>query len=443
MIYSLRWKLLVGFILVVSLAIGTVGFIATRTTKREFDRYISQDKALKYQRLALTLSSYYEETGSWKGVQNLIDKIKQTYNTQIVLTDPKGAVITDSSGQLTGESFNKEFGLKIATIGERDNPFGFLYLKDRKRSEIENVFLSSVNNSIIMAAVVSVLAAIALIFYYSRKTLNPIKELTAAAERIKEGHLNQEVKVKTRDEVGTLASAFNSMAQELRKQERLRKNMVSDVAHELRSPLTKSHGYLEAIKEGRMEPDQETIEALYRNSKALKKLVDDLNDLTRAEAGQLDLERKPILLQEVTESTRESIQFMLNEKDLKLKVDLPDDVLVYVDPDRIQQVLRNLLDNAIAYSKQGGTIRTTAKTQEDQVEIRVEDNGEGIPKSDLRHIFDRFYRVDRSRSRETGGSGLGLTIAREIIEAHGGKIEAESEKGEGTTLIFTLPRTDD
>ncbi|MFW6104583.1 MAG: ATP-binding protein [Candidatus Bipolaricaulota bacterium] len=443
MIYSLRWKLLVGFILVVSLTIGTVGFIATRTTRREFDHYISQDQALKYQRLALTLSSYYEETGSWTGVQNLIDKIKQTYNTQIVLTNPEGAVITDSSGQLTSESFNEEFGLKIATIGERNNPFGFLYLKDRKRSEIEKVFLSSVNNSIIMAAAISLLAAIALIFYYSRKTLNPIKELTAAAERIKEGNLDQEVKVKTRDEVGTLASAFNSMAQELRKQERLRKNMVSDVAHELRSPLTKSHGYLEAIKEGRMEPDQETIETLYRNSKALKKLVNDLNDLTRAEAGQLDLERKPILLEEVIESTRESIQFMLNEKDLRVNVNLPNDVLVYVDPDRIQQVLRNLLDNAVTYSKQGGTIKITAKIQEDQVEVRVEDNGEGIPKSDLPRIFDRFHRVDRSRSRETGGSGLGLTIAREIIEAHGGKIEAESEKGEGTTLVFTLPRADD
>lgn len=440
MIYSLRWKLLVGFILVVSLAIGTVGFVATRTTRREFDRYISQDKALKYQRLALTLSSYYEETGGWQGVQKLIDKIKKTYNSQIVLANLQGRVISDSSGRLTGEALNEELSLKIATLGESDNPSGFLYLKDRKRSGIEKIFLSSVNSSIIIAVAISIVAAIGLIFYYSRKTLYPIKELTHAAERIKRGNLDQEVKVKSRDEVGTLASAFNSMAQELRKQERLRKNMVSDVAHELRSPLTKSHGYLEAIKEGRMESDQETIEALYRNSKVLKSLVDDLNDLTRAEAGQLDLEREPILLQDVIESTRKSIQFMLEEKDLDINVNSPNDVLIDVDPDRIQQVLRNLLDNAITYSKQGGVIGITAETEGDQVEIRVKDNGEGIPETDLPHIFDRFYRVDRSRSRETGGSGLGLTIAKEVVEAHGGQIEAESKKGEGTTFIFTLPR---
>jgi len=439
MIYSLRWKLLIGVILVVALAIGTVGYVATRTTRREFDRYISQDKALKYQRLALTLSSYYEETGSWKGVQSLIDKIKRTYSSEIIITSDTGTIVGNSADDLTNNSASGELGLKIATLGNGNNPSGFLYLKNRKRSGIEEIFLSSVDRAIILAVVISIITAVAFILYYSKRTLGPIQKLTSAAENIQQGKLDQEVTVKSRDEVGKLASAFNAMAKELRKQERLRKNMVSDVAHELRSPLTKSHGYLEAIKEGAMEPNDRMIDALYRNSKTLKRLVDDLHDLSQAEAGQLDLEKEPVLLDDLMNATRESLEFKLEEKEMDLQVDLPDEVLVYVDPGRVQQVLRNLIDNAISYSESGDEISVAAETRESEVKISVKDNGLGIPENDLPHVFDRFYRVDNSRSRETGGSGLGLTIAKEIVEAHGGEIDVTSSEGEGTKFTFTLP----
>ncbi len=439
MIYSLRWKLLIGVILVVALAIGTVGYVATRTTRREFDRYISQDKALKYQRLALTLSSYYEETGSWKGVQNLIDKIERTYNSEIIIASDAGTIVGYSGSGLVNGTNTRELGLKIATLGNSNEPAGFLYLKNRKRSGVEEIFLSSVDQAIILAVVISIITAVAFILYYSKKTLGPIQKLTSAAENIQKGKLDQEVTVKSRDEVGKLASAFNSMAKELRKQERLRKNMVSDVAHELRSPLTKSHGYLEAIKEGAMEPNDKMIDALYRNSKSLKRLVDDLHDLSQAEAGQLDLEREPVLLDDVMTATRESIEFKLEEKDINLNVSFPDEILVYVDPGRIQQVIRNLIDNAITYSDEEGEIEITAETRDEEVKIGVKDNGLGIPENDVPHVFDRFYRVDSSRSRETGGSGLGLTIAKEIVEAHGGTIDVTSSEGEGTEFTFTLP----
>ncbi len=442
MIYSIRWKMLVGFILIVALAIGTVAFVANRTTRREFDRYITQDKALKYQRLALILSSYYEQTGSWKGVQKLIDRIKKTYQSQIVLANDEGTIVGDISGEMTGQVPQEALSLKIATLGERDNPSGFLYLKDRKRSELEKIFLSSVNHSITLAAIISVLGAIFLTAVYSRRTLNPIQEITSAAKKIKRGNLDQEVKVTSRDEVGELASAFNAMAEELKKQERLRKNMVSDVAHELRSPLTKSHGYLEAIKEGSMEPNDKVIDSLYRNSKLLKKLVDDLHDLAMAEAGKLNLEKQPVLLDDIISRAVESINVSLEEEDLQLEVDSTEEVLLNVDPDRIHQVLQNLLDNAITHSEAGGVIKIRSRLKDGSVEIAVSDNGEGIPQKDLPHIFNRFYRVDSSRSRVTGGTGLGLTISKELVEAHGGEIKASSKEGEGSTFRFTIPRGD-
>ncbi len=440
MIYSIRWKMLVGFILIVALSIGTVAFVANRATKREFDRYITQDQALKYQRLALILSSYYEETGSWKGVQKLIDKIKKTYQSRIVLANDEGTIVGDTTGEMTGMIPDEALNLKIATLGETDNPSGFLYLKDRKRSALEKIFLSSVNRSITLAAIISVLGAILLTAIYSRRTLNPIQEITSAAEKIKRGDLDQEVKVTSRDEVGELASAFNSMAEELKQQERLRKNMVSDVAHELRSPLTKSHGYLEAIKEGSMEPEEKVIDSLYRNSKLLKKLVDDLHDLAMAEAGNLNLEKQPVLLDDIISRAVESINVSLEEGDLELDIDSSEEVLLNVDPDRIHQVLQNLLDNAINHSDPGGQIKITTRLKEESIEVSVSDNGEGIPEKDLPHIFNRFYRVDHSRSRGTGGTGLGLTISKELVEAHGGSIDVRSERGKGTTFSFSLPR---
>jgi signal transduction histidine kinase len=434
--------MLIGFILIVALAIGTIAIVATRTATREFDRYITQDQALKYQRLALILSSYYEETGSWDGVQKLIEKIKKTYNSQIVLANEEGTIVGDTSGGMTGSISEEELSLKIATLGEAKDPTGFLFLRDRKRSQLEKIFLSSVNRSITVAAVLSILAAVILTAIYSRRTLKPIQELTSAAEKISRGELDQEVRVKSRDEVGKLASAFNSMAEDLKEQERLRKNMVSDVAHELRSPLTKTHGYLEAIKEGRMEAKPRVIDSLYKNSELLKKLVDDLHDLARAEAGKLDLEKQPILLRDIVKRAIESVRVKLEEKGIDLKVDSGEDALLDVDPDRVHQVFQNLIDNAVIHVEEGGHIRITTELEDGYVRVSVSDDGEGIPEKDLPHIFNRFYRVDSSRSRSSGGTGLGLTIAKELVEAHGGEIEVSSERGQGATFSFTLPLQD-
>ena len=441
MFYSLRWKLLVGFLVIVVLAVGTVTFIATRTTTREFDRFITQDKALKYQGLAILLSSYYEETGSWKGIQKLIRRVKEAYRGRIILANDQGMVIGDT-GQ-TPEPGNVSLGnsMKIATLRVDEESIGFVYLRNRERSPLEKSFLNSVNKSVLLGALIAGIAAAIFTLFYSRQILQPIKALTTASNKIKNGELGQRVRVDRNDEIGELASTFNSMAHQLQTQKELRRNMVNDLAHELRNPLSKSHGYLEALKEGAMQPTEEIIDSLYRHSLLLKRLVNDLQDLAMAESGQLKLSKRPVVLRDLISNAVASLRVKLEENDVELDISAGDEILVQVDPDRIEQVLRNLVDNAIAHIKKEGSISIATEVAEDQVTIIVEDNGKGIPPEDIPHIFDRFYRIDESRARSSGGTGLGLTIAKEIVNAHGGDIEVESEVGEGTTFRFTLPRT--
>jgi two-component system sensor histidine kinase ResE len=191
-----------------------------------------------------------------------------------------------------------------------------------------------------------------------------------------------------------------------------------------------------------MEAKPRVIDSLYKNSELLKKLVDDLHDLARAEAGKLDLEKQPILLRDIVKRAIESVRVKLEEKGIDLKVDSGEDALLDVDPDRVHQVFQNLIDNAVIHVEEGGHIRITTELEDGYVRVSVSDDGEGIPEKDLPHIFNRFYRVDSSRSRSSGGTGLGLTIAKELVEAHGGEIEVSSERGQGATFSFTLPLQD-
>jgi len=190
-----------------------------------------------------------------------------------------------------------------------------------------------------------------------------------------------------------------------------------------------------------MQPDASTLHSIYEEALLLSKLVEDLQELALADAGQLQLFRQPENIDEVIEKAASAVRPEINAKGLSLTIDLPDEPpLCEIDSHRIGQVLRNLLNNAVAHTAEGGAITITAREAGNQVEIAVVDKGEGIPPEDLPHIFERFYRVDRSRTRRTGGSGLGLTIAKRLVEAHGGKIEVQSKLGEGSRFTFTVPK---
>jgi signal transduction histidine kinase len=254
------------------------------------------------------------------------------------------------------------------------------------------------------------------------------------------GDLTQRVEITSRDEIGDLARAFNRMADGLARLEESRRQMVTDVAHELRTPLTNIRGYLEALRDGVVEPDRRITDSLYEEAMLLTHLVDDLQALSLAEAGQLRLQRQPVALADVVERAVGAFGSRAQAEGVPLQVDLPDDLpLVDVDPQRIGQVLRNLLDNGLTHTPPGGQISVTVCVRASWIEVRVSDTGSGIAAEDLPHVFERFYRADRSRSRATGGAGLGLAIAKQLVEAHGGRIEVESQVGHGTQFTFTLP----
>ena len=240
--------------------------------------------------------------------------------------------------------------------------------------------------------------------------------------------------------MGDLAGAFNTMAGDLERADRVQRQMIGDIAHELRTPLSNIRGYVEAIRDRVVEPDESTITTIDEEATLLSRLVDDLQELSIVEAGQLALEIQPedplALIQQATNANRTRAAARGVELDTRVPDSLP---LVAIDYHRIGQVLRNLLDNAIAQTGQGGTVTLTATGKGNMLEVAVSDTGAGIPEEDLPKIFDRFYRADKSRTRATGGRGLGLTISKGLVEAHGGTMRVESELGEGSTFAFTLP----
>jgi signal transduction histidine kinase len=256
---------------------------------------------------------------------------------------------------------------------------------------------------------------------------------------MEQGDLTQRVHVRTRDEIGALAHAFNAMAEGLSVFEQLRRQMVTDIAHELRTPLTNIRGYLEAVRDGVVLPRPEVIDSLYEESLVLNRLVEDLQELALAEAGQLRLRRQPVAIGEIAERTLAALPPQTAGGPavrLELPAALP---LVDADPERVGQVLRNLITNAQHHTPPEGMITISAQAGQTEVEISVSDTGAGIAPEYLPFVFERFYRADQARARSTGGAGLGLAIVKQIVEAHGGHVAANSAPGAGATFRSTLP----
>jgi len=298
----------------------------------------------------------------------------------------------------------------------------------------------AISHFLLWGALLAIAIALLFTFFLSRRILAPVKSLTLAAKRLGQGDFSQRVQSKDKSEVGELAQTFNAMASDLERAEQLKRNMVADVAHELRTPLSNIRGYLEAARDGVIKPDADTFRSLDEEVTLLSRLVDDLQELSLAEAGELKLVCQSEDIAVLINQTVASVQAQAATKGVSVSIDLPARLSpVNIDYNRISQVLHNLLENAIAHLAKEGTIMVTAKQEGSWVEVAVIDTGEGIPAEDLPYIFERFYRVDKSRARATGGSGLGLTIAKRLVEAHGGKIEVQSELGKGSCFTFTLP----
>jgi histidine kinase len=309
-------------------------------------------------------------------------------------------------------------------------------------SELFEGFRAGVFESLTWAAVAAVFAALLISLLFSRGILRPLRDMMQASQRIADGHYDERVDAGGADELGQLAERFNLMAEKLHQVEAMRRQLIGDVSHELRTPLTAIKGSMEGLMDGVLPATDETYQQIHQEADRLNRLVDDLQELSRVEAGAYELDIRPTQIPPMLETLVKRFRGQFEAKSVNLDLSLPADLPpVLTDEHRILQVLTNLTANALQYTPEGGNVAISAARVSNTVEITVRDTGAGIAPKHLPHLFDRFYRVDKSRSRAAGGgSGIGLTIAKYLVEAHGGEMRVESAgKNKGSAFSFTLP----
>jgi histidine kinase len=306
-------------------------------------------------------------------------------------------------------------------------------------------FRAAVTEALFIATMAAISVAVVAGVLVSRRIVAPVRSMMAASQRIAEGHYQDRVEIpgsqrpEEMDELAQLAVTFNQMAAKLDRTEAMRRELIGDVAHELRTPLATIKGSMEGLMDGVVAPEPSAFHQIYQEADRLQHLVADLQELSRIEAGSYQLELNPVPVDQLIEAVKARLQSQYAEKNVSLEVESTP-VRLLVDEDRIGQVLLNLVGNALQYTAPGGRVRILVRTTADQAEIRVADTGIGISKEHLPHLFTRFYRVDKSRSRAGGGSGIGLTISKHLVEAHGGTITAKSPGlGQGSVFSIHLP----
>jgi signal transduction histidine kinase len=289
-------------------------------------------------------------------------------------------------------------------------------------------------------------AGAALLFarWFARGMTQPLRDMAAAARRMEVGDYQVRVRTSSRDEVGQLAHAFNRMSEELARLEESRRDLVANVSHELKTPITAIRAHIENLLDGVEQPDPHTLQVMLAQTERLGRLVEQLLDLSKLESGEVPLQRSDVPLAPIVYRVVSEIEVTRAGKGVRIEQEIPGDLPpLDADAERVHQVLFNLVDNAVRFVPDGGEVTIAAHRHNGDVEISVTDNGIGIPREHLPRLFERFYRGDTARSRDDGGTGIGLAIARSVVEAHGGTIRAQSEPGRGSVFSFDLPVSTD
>jgi two-component system sensor histidine kinase BaeS len=451
---SLTLKLILAFLVVSLVGTALVAVLAVWRTTTQFSRFVAgqlQDD------LVDQLALYYENTGGWMGVSEALRFSERgqgfgrrqggaslpNQGIPILLLDNAGRVVIPGLGYSRGDVVAPAEWSQGVPIEVDGQEVGRLLVATdvvrRGLAGAELLFLTRVNQAVILASLGATAVALLLAVLLARTLTRPLRELTAATQAVAKGDLAQKVPVRSEDELGQLAASFNLMNSELAHAQELRRQMTADIAHELGTPLSLILGHSEALSEGVLPPQMETFDVIHDEARRLSRLVDDLRTLSLAEAHELPLTRRPTSPTALLERAAAAHAPRAKQRNILLRLEmgegLPD---VNVDPDRMAQVLDNLLGNAFRYTPAGREIRLSAAPAPNGVRLAIQDSGPGIPAAELPYVFERFYRGDKSRQRHEGGSGLGLAIARSIVEAHDGRIWAESEPGQGATFVIEL-----
>lgn len=505
---SLWLRLMGAFLLVILLGSAIDAYLVSRSTQGQFSRFVTQNGLAFARQYAPALANYYTQQGSWKGVEVLMSNPWQAYaegqgasssdqwqgkdgmgwqnwgmwpgmdgmmdegmmggmqeenwngmmmgdpwsmmGVRLLLADAQGIVVADTLSTDKGIKLSPtdlSSGIPVQMNGRRIGTL--LAVSTQKNVNTPAAgFLSAVNRSTWMAGLLAAGVALILGSLLFLQIVAPVRRLTNAARGVAEGKLGQRIPVTSQDEIGQLSIAFNQMADALAQQQELRRNMVADIAHELRTPLSVIQGNLEAMLDGVLPASPEEIASLRDETALLSRLVADLRLLSLAEAGQLNLARVRTDLSDMLSRVVESVRPQAEAGQVEIVTDFAAGLpFPEIDADRIAQVVRNLIVNALQHTPAGGQVSVRAsllgKTMNNQeITIEVADTGSGIAAEDLPYVFDRFYRADKSRSRGSGGSGIGLAIVKQLVEAHGGSVRAESSPGKGAVFSFTLPVSD-
>jgi two-component system, OmpR family, sensor histidine kinase BaeS len=442
---SLAIKLVLSFLAVSLAGIALIGLLASNASAHEFGRFVNTQRPTT---LAANLTSYYAAHNGWNGVATIIQSNNSTSATDpirpLVLVDNHDNVVFSTDVQFQNQKPSADqiaFGVPIWANGQI---VGLLIPTFPPRGAAPrppaNDYIARINQDLLAGASGAVALSLLLGLFFSSTLTRPLKELINATRDVARGNLEREVPVRSKDELGELTKSFNKMSAQLKQSRDLRRNMTADIAHELRTPLSIILGHTEALSENKLAPSPETFDIIYDEAKRLSLLIEDLRTLSLSEAGELTLTLQPVSPSDLID--RVSGAYLPKARSLNISLEADADAnLPDIDADfyRITQVLTNLLDNALRYTPSDGQLRLSARPVLEGIMFRVQDSGPGISEADLPHIFDRFYRGDKSRNRQDGGSGLGLAISKSIIEAHSGQIWAESATGEGTTIVFVLP----
>ncbi len=456
-------RLTLAFALVILVTVGAIALLADLTAGQVFRQYLSYSDVAQFQNLQDRLAEYYVENGSWQGVDSFLRQVRIVPAPMagqmpgrrpgtiawgdnrffLILADADGQVVRDEPPGQPGRKLSRDEEAAAQEIMVGDTVVGQLVIVRPMQSAIfgplERAFVTRLRWLLVSGALLAGALGVLLGVVLSRSLTAPLRRLATAAKAVADRDFSRRVRVEGSVEMAEVAEAFNEMTEALESSERQRQNMVADVAHELRTPLSVVQGNLRAILDDVYELDKTEISRLYDETRLLSRLVDDLRELALADAGQLRLTLRPTDLAPVIRDSIDNLALGAEAQEVSLFASLPDDLpAVQADPDRVSQVLRNLLVNALRYTPAGGTVTVDAGSAGGMVEVAVADTGAGIDPRDLPHIFERFWRADPARVR-MGSTGLGLSIAQSLIEAQGGRIWAESAPGQGSTFRFTLP----
>lgn len=458
---KLSTQLSAGFVLIVLVAISMISLIANLLINKQFEQYVTTQQKNFSEEIVNFLSPQYDKDIPQWNVDYIhgfgMYALKDGYIIKVY--DLEGNVVWDAENhdmtlchQIMQEistrmdenrpDLNGDFITNRYNLEQNGTVVGYIdvsYYSPYYLNEYDFQFLGALNQILIIVGVLSIIGAAIVGVILAQHLSAPIAKTIDVTREISEGNyaIRFESDIRIR-ELQELSTAVNHMAKSLETQESLRRQLVSDVAHEMRTPITNVSFQLEAIIEGALDPTPQRLQSCYDELQRISHIITDLEKLRQIESQNLTLVKEPVDLLELSRAVRTSFEPELDNKHLTCTV-TGDSAVISGDRKRLHQVMINLMSNAIKYSGEGGHIQITVEAKPQMAVLTVEDHGIGISQKDLPLIFERFYRTDRSRNRKTGGAGIGLTIAKAIINAHNGKIEAESTEGHGSKFTITLP----